>query len=294
VDGFLLCDARGRKRRGPVAEGEKIVALAVSPDDSLVASVEKGSCDIRIWDAGKLAEAGFIKMSRPVGALAWGADGMLAVGHRDSSVVLVRSPAGEVLSEFSVPLAPNQDLEFGSVRSVALSPASDRVAVIGNRGFMAVWRVGAETRSVYATPPQQFYQAAFSPDGRYLAAAASRFSISVGEAGTQVTGDGSVWLLDVLSGASRSTAVRSLPAAVVWPGKSSSMAVFVRLLPPDRVQRELWVFAPEAIGGCQEPSQRISGGDTNSLGIIATAYLTGASMIAVAEEEGVTGYRFEP
>jgi WD40 repeat protein len=155
----------------------KIVRLALSPDGGTVAanSTEDGGITIHLWDARTRRLLRSLNgHTQRVGRLAFSPDGtMLASAGWDDSVGLWH-------------LAGNGDGEmltghYGRVHAATFSPDGRTLATCGEDAIR-LWSLASRQQVAVLRTDVRTYDVAFSPDHRWLAAAADDGTIRVWEA----------------------------------------------------------------------------------------------------------------
>lgn len=138
--------------------------LAWSPDGRhLVSTYGDGS--ILVWDVkGRERLANLNEHSLPVNAVAFSPDGQrIASGSGDRSVIIWNTATGR---KEAVLLGHKQ-----RVIAVAFSPSGDRLASLGQNGELIGWDIEQRKPRWRAADVYTYGRLAFSPDGRWLAAA---------------------------------------------------------------------------------------------------------------------------
>jgi RNA polymerase sigma-70 factor (ECF subfamily) len=169
--------ATGKKRASLNGDGNKWVAMAVSPDGKyvltggIIQATEGKGDDARKVDAGVMAgySAGlkgiwYEVSPSTVRAVAYSPDGKRAAGACDDGGVLIRdAETGKAI------MAPGHGRQYGPLAAVAFSPDGKLVAAAGDEGKIRFWDVatGKEVRLIDAGRGK-ITSLAFSPDGRSL------------------------------------------------------------------------------------------------------------------------------
>jgi WD40 repeat protein len=147
-------------------EEAEVDSLAFSPDGTrLLSGSHAGNAEgsATVWDAQTGASLfDPFKVEREVVAVAYSPDGSLfAYGIADGTLVLRSTSSGEALQTLQA--------HAGSIRDIAFSPDSKRIASASEDGSVRLWQV-SDLSQVAQLQHEPFVKAlAFSPDGTWLA-----------------------------------------------------------------------------------------------------------------------------
>ncbi len=156
-------------------------AVAISPDGALFAAADRrfipvakvyrlddaeyvGSLDVELTVGGVHRQ--------PVMALAYNQDGsLLATGSVDT--------AAAVWDSETLDLIRRLEGHAGVVWAVAFDPVRPELATASDDGTVRIWHIESGTARLVLRSQGKFYDTAYSPDGRYLAAVSSDGAVSV-------------------------------------------------------------------------------------------------------------------
>jgi len=267
----FLHPATGEKTAPPLVFPAEIQAYAVAPRKGLAATAEKDSRSIRIWDYQNGAEKGLLDRPEMVTALAWDeAQELLVVGHKDTRIAVIKVPSGEEIRSLAIPpetMGKVFEKPLESVSEVALSPDGMILAGIMGEGVLATWdlRENGNKVSLHLVPPNRFFGFRFSPDGRYLAAAAGSYklaiSFSVGQNASVSLSEtkGMLWLLDLQAGRSHSVSDTSFVMEDVFWTADGKEILALAAVPPimEGLSKQLHVYSTDAVvAGGQSPARK--------------------------------------
>ncbi len=179
---IVVSDVAARRRAGrrfASNRGTPFLALAVSPDERLLAAADQAGV-VRLWEiASRRLLRSVATGGANLGALAFSPDGrMLASAADDSPIMLWNVPA---LTRAGRSLATPDRLTY----SIAFSPDGHTLAAAGSHSTVRRWsmRTRRELSGAFRSSGVRPLSVAFSPDGRTLATggtAAMLWSIRTG------------------------------------------------------------------------------------------------------------------
>ncbi len=174
----LWDDSDLRESRTPNAPGKRIQAIAISPDETVLAAThDDGSILFR--DLTK--RSSFFTSHEPsvkILAIAFSPDGnLLASGSTDKKIRLWDSKSGQLRATFGS--------HAGAVTSLAFSPAGKILASGSDDDSIRIWKfdTGKELRSLFGHRGD-VNTLNFSPDGRFLASGSEDSAIILWNAAT--------------------------------------------------------------------------------------------------------------
>ncbi|MBV9924334.1 MAG: caspase family protein [Acidobacteria bacterium] len=178
-DGTWLVVAQRNLVASVETDSGEVLATASFPDTEVLAVATApygkecfvGTFDqLFIWRPTRSEQSSVMKDTLPLGALAFGADGTLAIaagynkwmGSNTRGVVSLLNPA--------VGFARNLQGHAGEVRAIAFGPDGDAIATGGADGKLVLWDVeGGEERFKVEAHAGDVTGVAFTSDGRFVA-----------------------------------------------------------------------------------------------------------------------------
>jgi WD40 repeat protein/serine/threonine protein kinase/tetratricopeptide (TPR) repeat protein len=156
-----MWDVATGRQEACIAQPGPVYGLALSPDGGTVAA--KGADAIRVWDVAPPAPASVLPHLTPIDTVAFSPDGKIVAARGTSETILWNLTEERVVATLST-AGPTRWL-----RGLAFSPDGQSLAIPRGSGI-DVWSVSGERMAVLPCQAP-VHQAAWSPDGKSLAAA---------------------------------------------------------------------------------------------------------------------------
>ncbi len=180
VGTVLFWDEAGHPAKGPpIAQADRVTALAFSPDGSRIA-VAAGDISVAPWQGGREPPITLPVHGELVTSLAFSPNGRtLAAGMADKTIVLWDVITGQAIAQ---PMRGHTDWVY----SVAFSPDGRRLASGSKDKTVILWDVA--THQPMGKPlvghTDWVYTVAFSPDGRTLASGSADNTVMLWDVST--------------------------------------------------------------------------------------------------------------
>ena len=295
----------GGAARAPLVFPAEVKAYAVAPVRKWLAIAMGDSGTIKLWDYAEGTEKGAIERPEPVTALAWDeGEETLFAGHKSTTLAALKVPSGEVTRTLSIPsetMAKIFEKPLENVTDLLLAPGGGTLAALMGAGVLATWDLRGDGSKInfHLAPPNRFFNIRFSPDGRYLAAAAGSYSMRIGFSSSGPVSvemsntRGMLWLLDIAAERSQSVSDTSyVMENVFWTADGKEVIGLAGVLPITKgLSQELHIYPAESFAsGKTEPSRKFAIGQA-PLGIAAAFQPEDAALYAVLGDDHL--HRFE-